>query len=43
LQQELANLFTNNRRVVATGCGYYIHHDNPKLVIDTIQELIRGT
>ncbi len=39
MQEELAALSTNGKRIVAPGCGHYIHVCNPTLVVEAVREL----
>jgi pimeloyl-ACP methyl ester carboxylesterase len=39
-QRRQAALSTNGRLIVAAGSGHYIHWDQPRLVIDVIQQVI---
>jgi pimeloyl-ACP methyl ester carboxylesterase len=44
-QESLATLSSKSRYVICERCGHYIHRDNPKLVTDSVidmVELIRG-
>ena len=42
LQAELARLSTNGKQVIAEGSGHNIHLENPKLVIDSIREVVEA-
>ncbi|MBV8858050.1 MAG: alpha/beta hydrolase [Acidobacteria bacterium] len=42
LQGELARLSTNGKQVVAEGTGHNIHLENPKLVTDSIREVVEA-
>ena len=43
LQNELVGLSSNSRHIIAKESGHYIHHDQPDLVIDAIQELVEAS
>jgi pimeloyl-ACP methyl ester carboxylesterase len=40
LQKELTQLSTNGRQLIAHESGHYIHHDQPELVIEVIQNMV---
>jgi pimeloyl-ACP methyl ester carboxylesterase len=42
LQKEIAALSTNSKRVVAPGCGHYVHQCKPELVIEAVRELVNA-
>jgi hypothetical protein len=43
-QKELSELSPKGRHVVCDHCGHYVHKDDPRMVVDAIQDVIaRGT
>ena len=40
LQQELADLSTNGKQLIAADSGHHIYADQPELVIESVKELI---
>lgn len=40
-QNDLLTLSTNSQRKIVEDSGHYIHHDQPKVVIDSIMEIIK--
>ncbi len=42
LQADLATLSTNSTHIVAEKAGHNIHHDDPKLVIEAVRQIIQG-
>ena len=41
LQRELAALSTRGRQIIARESGHYIHADQPELVVEAVEELVR--
>jgi pimeloyl-ACP methyl ester carboxylesterase len=40
LQQELTQLSTNGKQIIATESGHHIYADQPELVIESVEELV---
>ncbi|MCM3767611.1 alpha/beta fold hydrolase [Neobacillus niacini] len=39
-QDSLLQLSTDSKRKIVEDSGHYIHHDQPKIVLDSIMEII---
>jgi pimeloyl-ACP methyl ester carboxylesterase len=42
LQADLATLSTNSTHLIAEKAGHNIHHDDPKLVVEAVRQIVMG-
>ena len=42
LQRDFVELSTNSQHIIAEKSGHYIHHDQPELVVDAIQQVVKA-